>query len=243
MKANRFPILILGIGLIVMIAVFTGITPWRTDFWQGLISFAALLFAAAICYQSVYVVSKVTRKEETVAGFLAVVVLRSLYALAVIFHIVFFWMSVGVSLYAYILIHLITLAIWAMGTSILLWFNGYVRRQEEHTEALTRLVKQMQLSLRAMKQQLETKKEAEYGQLKAELQQLSEKVRFSDPLSSLSMKVLEDNLLWQMEALEQCVQLLIKNEADIGNVELSRKLIADITNDLSKRNSQLVALK
>lgn len=243
MNTNRLSTILYGLSLFITIAVFLLLSSWGEDMGLWLVSLLAVLFAESMGYWFFGYVIKRNSQREFIPAFIPFITLTVLYGAAVIFHICLFWLVLQISFTSYLVIHLITFAIWAIGMGITHYFTNYVRDQAEKTAVQTQLIKQMQAALLSIKHNLEPSKQAEREVLKSEIKQLMEQVKYSDPVSDASMMSVEENLLWQINSLEQCVQMLAKDEGDIGNVELSRKLIADISKDLIKRNSQLKELK
>ncbi|QGQ93749.1 hypothetical protein EHS13_01915 [Paenibacillus psychroresistens] len=243
MNTNRLSTMLYGLSLIITIAVFLLLSSWGDDMGFWLVSLLAVLFAESMGYWFFGYVIKRNSRRESVPAFVPFMTLTVFYGAAVIFHLCLFWLVLQISFTSYLVIHLITFAIWAIGMGMVHYFTDYVRDQAENAAVQTQLITQLQAVLLSIKHNLEPSKQAEREALKSELKQLMEQVKYSDPVSNASMMNVEENLLWQINSLDQCVQMLAKDEGDIGNVELSRKLIADISKDLIKRNSQLKELK
>ncbi|MNH90793.1 hypothetical protein D3C73_433380 [compost metagenome] len=173
-------------------------------------------------------------------GAIALGTIIVLYAVAVLFIVVFIQQMIHVSLFVYGIIHLVTALAAAAFYGAVSGFNRYVERQEADVRSRTARFKQIQHHLAVVKQELSNQAHDATQALMNEIRALEEKVKYSDPFSHPSLRILEDNLQWQVDELVKCVQ----SHGDVpGNVELSFMLIRDISKDLTTRNGKLHTLR
>ncbi|MDO3677353.1 hypothetical protein [Paenibacillus ehimensis] len=247
MNMNRLPAVAakLMFGLIVLgtVAAFflCPVEDWGTGHWW--ISLISIVLAEAACYYCAVGEVKQNRRGDVLPASLTFVTISVLYGAAAIFHTVFFWLTLRISLTSYVLIEVITAVLWAIGMGLAYHFTNVVRNQEDDRKAQMQLMKQMKLALDSVSYALEEEEIEEREALKAGVRELIEKVKYSDPVSHPSMIHMEENLLWQIKELERCVRGLSDQAGKTGKVEMSRKLLRDISADLGRRNSQLITLK
>jgi hypothetical protein len=184
------------------------------------------------------------RKRSSVArnipGTIALGVIIGMYAVAVLIIFVLFVQLIPVSLTVYVMLQLVAAAAGAVLYGLVWGFNLYVEKQEKDVNSRTYAFKQIQHNLAALKQELTNESQEATQALVNELRALEEKMRYSDPLSHPSLRILEDNLQWQVDELVKCIQG--RGESP-GNIELSYMLMQDISKDLSERNGKLHNLR
>ncbi|CAG7609758.1 hypothetical protein PAESOLCIP111_01203 [Paenibacillus solanacearum] len=235
---------IFGMVFLATLALFLLITPAFEQFGHGVVSLVAVVIAELGVYLSLLYVAKSNRRaREATAARFSFVTLAVLYGVAVIVHMLLFWILFQVSFFSYGLIHVITFALWMASLGVSRRYNRYVEEQEEGTAVQTQLMKQMRLILHSVGQQMSDGKRAGYDELQPLLHELIENMRYSDPVSDPSMMAMEENLLWQIQQLQRCVGAVVQQEGDSENLGLCRQLIQDISADLAKRNAQLISVK
>jgi hypothetical protein len=199
-----------------------------------------LLVEVAIYNYCRYWIRKRSSVTRNIPGTIALGTVIGMYAIAVLIIFVLFVQLISVSLSVYMMIHLVTAAAGAVLYGLVWGFNYYVEKQEKDVSSRTYAFKQILHNLTALKQELTNESQETTQTLVNELRALEEKMRYSDPFSHPSLRILEDNLQWQVDELVKCIQG--RGESP-GNIELSSMLIQDISKDLSERNGKLHNLR
>ncbi|RKN84598.1 hypothetical protein [Paenibacillus ginsengarvi] len=238
MNINRLFASLYGIVLLLTVVLFLAAGEWGADAGVRFVSLLALLFAETMGWRLIVYANAAGAAGKSLPARLLFVTVTTLYGAAVVLHIVLFWLVWSVSLFAYILIHLATLVVWGTGMGLSLAYSKYVGDQAKRTTAQTQLIDRMRAKLRSIQQTLDRLDWADHEGLRGELRELLEKLTYSASVPRGTMPIAEDSMLWQIDALEQCVRKLEQNKEDKGNIELSRQLIVDITEDLARRNRQ-----
>ncbi|MDF2921493.1 MAG: hypothetical protein K0R57_407 [Paenibacillaceae bacterium] len=229
------------VGLIITLAIFVWLGQWDLSAGKWWCSLASFIFAETLGYGYLVRLIGNRRRTRMVHAHLTAGTLILLYGAAVTAIAIIFWLIIPVSLFTYLILHLIAAAVLAAGLIAARAFSGYVEDQEPAAQGETQIFRQTQGILHVLRQDMDNWLKEKDGQLHGLLDQLADKVQFSDPVSHPSLIAMEENLLWQARELEKSLKRLRQGEN--GNLELSRQLILEIMSDITKRNSQLIALK
>lgn len=243
MLTKRLAGILFGAGAAATLALFLLLMRAIGDPGHGWISMLAVVFAEAAVYGCFASVGKARQGRDTLPAYMPLAIVSVLYGAAVLVHTIVFWLILKLSLPVYVWIHAATWIVWAIAAAICYRMAGYITSQEQRAAKQTQLIKQLQQRLQTIRNLLERETASAPGSLLAEIGQLQDQLKYSDPFSHPSLSALEASMLWQTDELERCAEQAARNGRDEGSIKLSRSLVADIAADLAKRNKQLAALK
>ena len=236
--------LLFGTVVVLTAGLFLGLS-WGnipSRFWW--ISILLLLAAEILAYGSILFVIRDGRRARTaVPAALPYIVISVLYAAAVLFHIVVFWQIAHVSFQAYLIIQFVTLGTAVAALSIAAIQHRFVKDQQDEQKTKTDLFKQIQGILQNALYMLQARDYPHEQGLKAKLAHLTDKARYSDPVSHPSLLPIEESLFWQSKELEKWLRASGGAEGGTASEELPDQLIRDMDYELEKRNRQHIALK
>ncbi|MEK8132514.1 hypothetical protein WMW72_31920 [Paenibacillus filicis] len=231
---------IFAVLLIMTLGIFISYKPWTLPTGHWWVSLTAIVIAEVAALFSTLGNSRRRRAHPAVWSHLT---MTFLYGTAVLAYTFIAWLLLGISFFSYALLHFVTFCLWIIGLLAATYYKHEVTSDEENRAVQTALIKQMLRGAMVVEQLLEGMGRPETAPLKKKAQELTERVRYSDPISHPSMTVLEESLLWQINELERCVRQLGREEDTAQVLKLSQQLVGDIMADLIKRNSELLALK
>lgn len=181
--------------------------------------------------------------KAAVPMYLAVGTVLILYDIAVLLHIVLFWMMMKVSAGAYLAIHLLTLAAALIIALFLGMAKMFIRRQETDEQGRLQSMKRLQLVVQAARMELEAWQHEERGMMTELLRKLEEQVKYSDPVSLPAMVLEEAQLMDKADRLETGVRSAVRDEHTLYSPEELRSMIQDLSKAIRLRNEQLASLK
>lgn len=236
--------IIYGLTVVLTLAVIflTGLPFVRENhLW---ITLSALLLAETIAFRVViYMLSNHKQFTKLIPGYMAYGTVSGVYFLSVILIVGLFSLWLNVSTFSYFLIHLIALAAAAIVFGLVALYVKNVGHQEADTASQVQLLKGMQLTLLTVKQHVDMWNDENSGSIKQLVEQLEEKVRYSDPISHPSLSLTDQELVQQIQELAERISALVRDteqQEDVGNLG---KFIRNIEHQLEERNRQLVELK
>ncbi|WP_040952615.1 hypothetical protein [Gorillibacterium massiliense] len=229
--------------IVLTAGIFIG-TSWGylpSRYWW--ISLVLLFAAEVLAYGSIlFVIRSSRRAKGAVPAAVPYITISVLYAAAVLFHIVVFWLIIHVPFRTYMIIHFVTVAAAVAALAVTAIQHRYVKEQQDEQEARTDLFKQTQGKLQNALYLLQARSLPGEAGLKSKLAQLQDKARYSDPVSHPSLVAIEESLFWQSNELEKWIRSSAAGSTE-AKEELPLQLIADMDVELEKRNRQLIALK
>lgn len=236
-------IYILAILITLAVVFLIGLPFSRTS--HTWISLGALLLAETAIYGlALHYISGGKRASALIPGYLAYSVIAGLYLAIVIVFIIVFSLAADISTVSYGLLHFIALAIAAIMASLITLYVRHAEQQDGDPSASSHdWVPEVRDTLLLVKQELEGWNGEASGGLRKGIEELDEKVRYSDPVSHPSLSGTEKNVLNRIRLLaNEISELATASETD-GEAERLSKQIREVSNEVSVRNQRLVQLK
>ncbi|MCR8642945.1 hypothetical protein NV379_09760 [Paenibacillus sp. N1-5-1-14] len=204
------------------------------------ISLGALVLAETAVYSTaLFGIATQKRGGSISIGLSAFVTVSTLYLIAVAVIVILFSLLFDISVLSYSLIHLIVIAIAGIAVGMAS-FAFHKSVQDDNATSQTQFVQSMLHVLRDSVRQLQGKEEGK--QLFRELEQLEEKVRFSDPVSHTTMLEVEHHLLGEMEKLAADIREYMKQPIQ-EEIDSFDRRIRDLSIILTDRNEKLLQRK
>lgn len=219
--------------------------PWMqpiNTYWAISLAAALLVETTAFVYVRL-MLSAGQRASAQAPAYMAYGTILVLAGVAVIVHIVVFWKLLQVSILTYSLIQGITFLLLLALLIVVRVFAGYSQNQESSVRQHVQFIKQLQLQVLKMKQDLATWRYPEHEEIKSLLDKLEENLRYSDPVSHHQMFAREQHLVDQINLLADSVRLLPAAGDPGPALQHIRKLAWDTINGLELRNVELASLK
>lgn len=239
----RLITLIYALAVILTLAVVFFIGLQFTGPVHLWISLAALLIAETAVYGlNLYHIGNRNRPDGIVSGYLAYMTIAGLYllaaAIAIVISLIF-----PLSAARYGLIHVILLAAAGILAGFVAIFSRNASDQEQEMKEQVWWVQQMGIALLGIKQDLETWNHQEKERIKKGIEDLEEKVRYSDPVSQPEVASTEMYLLDQARSLASGVRGLANAPDAAAEAERIGAQIRDMANQIAVRNRQLLQAK
>lgn len=210
---------------------------------QAWITLGVLILAEFVLYSLIlHYIAQQSRSNKLMSGFMAYASIAGLYFLAVVIAIVV-TLAFGLSTSKYILIHVILLAAAAILSGGVMLFSRNVSEQEREIEEQAGWINQMMLHLREIKQDLESWNHPVKDLLKKGLEDLEEKVRYSDPVTHPGLAAAERELLDLIRQLAGRVRGLAQLPDAAEEAEGIGSQIRETSSKLAKRNQWLLQNK
>lgn len=182
------------------------------------------------------------RPDVMLTGFLAHIAVAVVYLIAVVILILLALMT-AISVVSYLLLHIVLLMVAGIASGFIVLFARYVRKQEQDEKA--QWVKLMKIIMVEINQYLALWNGSDKEQLKTVFEELEEKVRYSDPVSTPELAPMEWDLLEQARQLAASVRSLTQT-SDAAAASTASGIAAqmrEMTSRLTLRNEQLLQAK
>lgn len=182
------------------------------------------------------------RPDIMLTGFLPYIAITIVYLITVTVLILLAIMT-AISVFSYLLLHIILLAAIGIASGFIALFARYVRNQEQDAQA--QWVKLMRIIMVEIKQYLALWNGSEKDQLKSAFDELEEQVRYSDPVSIPDLAPMELDLLEQARQLAASVRNLTHTSDDAAEATAAGLVaqIREMTSRVTLRNEQLLQAK
>lgn len=231
----------LAIILTVAIIFLIGLQFTRpSHLWISL--FALFIAESAVYGLNMHRNSSQSHPDGLISGYMAYATVAGIYLIAVVAAIALSLIIV-ISTFSYALIHIILLSAGGIISGLIAMFSRNVIEQEHKMPEQVIWVKHMGLTLLGIKQDLESWKHPESEQLKKGLEELEEKVRFSDPVSIPPLAAAEQQLLGLARNLANGVRNLAHASDVAVEVERIHAQMRDMASQMTIRNQQLLLHK
>ncbi|MGG1551002.1 hypothetical protein [Paenibacillus ferrarius] len=232
------------LAVLVTILLFMVFRQDTTPWGHWLVSLVAMILVELTAFGYVVTAMRNSRKfQQTVPAYLGISVVIIAYGVVVLVDILLFWLVIGVALSTYLYLHLITAALAGIGIAIMSSAKNVIQEQDDSTKSQTLLMKQLQSSIFAIKQDLSALERTDLTDIHRIVAELEENVKYSDPVGHPSLVHLEEDLLWQTGELHKCVRELLRDQDNPSSPTMTRRLVRDIVNALNNRNQKLQLLK
>ncbi|MCC3372647.1 hypothetical protein [Cohnella sp. REN36] len=240
----RIDTFIYVLALIVTVAVLLlfGLPLFRPGHFA--FSLGSLLIAETAAYfYSRYMSTLNRRFGKLVPGYLGYGTIVFLYFVASVVIILVFSVYLDVSTRSYALIHVIALALAGILAGFVAFSVNNAQEQEDEAAEAVQWVSGMLLSISSAKLHLNGVGDAAAAPLKRSVDELEEKVRYSDPVSHPSMRETDELLLQQVKLLSDDILLLGAGFDVAEQSEPLARRVGQLMNEVMLRNQQLVRLK
>ncbi|MBB6672032.1 hypothetical protein [Cohnella nanjingensis] len=240
----RIDTFIYVLALIVTVAAvfLTGLPVYRPGHF--IFTVGSLLLAETAAYGYSRYMSSIKRSfGKTGPSYLGYGTVIVLYFIAVLGIIVLFSIMLDVSTGSYALIHLIALAIAGILGGFMAFSVKNAEEQEDEAAASVQWVSGMLQSLLSAKLHLNAVSDASAVPLKRSVEELEEKVRYSDPVTHPSMRDTDQLLLQRVQLLADDIQLLGGGLNVAEQSEPLARRVGELSNQVTLRNQQLIQLK
>ncbi|NOJ69926.1 hypothetical protein [Paenibacillus alvei] len=228
----------------VTAGLFFGLSEADSRGFSWWLSLGSLMLAGLICYLfCMNVLFHLSKHKDEVPLNLSIMAIAFMYNIAVLIHIVLFWLVMDVPEKMYMWIHIITFAaafILALLIGLTRVSVGRLQREESYrVQAMKRLL----LVVQGARLELEGWKDAERDGLVELMRKLEEQVKYSDPMSVPAMVLEEGQLMEQADRLEAGVQSVVRERNTVYSADELRDMIRKLSNGIKLRNEQLANLK
>ncbi|MBN3524074.1 hypothetical protein [Paenibacillus apiarius] len=230
--------------LTVTVALFFTFSEIDTRDLSWWLSLGSLVLAELLSYLFSFKLLKGGPEfKAAVPAYLSLGTVLFFYDLAVLIHIVLFWIILDVSAQAYLWIQLLTFAV-ALVIALLLGLSKvFVGRLVTDERMRLQSMKQLQLVVHGARLELEGWEHAERETMLELLRKLEEQVKYSDPVSLPAMVLEEAQLMEKANRLEAGVRSAVRERHTLYSAEELRGMIQDLSNAIRLRNEQLTILK
>jgi len=245
--ASRFKWITSAIFLIlgtVTVGLFFGLSEEASRGFSWWLSFGSLMMAGVISYLfCMSMLVHLSKHKDEVPMNLSMGAIAFIYNIAVLVHIVLFWLVLDVSEKLYMWIHIITFALAFILALLIGLTRLSVGRLQKDESNRMQFKKRLQLVLHGARLELEGWEHAERDVLLEQMGKLEEQVKYSDPLSVPAMVLEEGQIMDQAARLEEGVRSMVRDRNTVYSADELRDMIRQLSNGMKLRNEQLAALK
>ncbi|MDK8181770.1 hypothetical protein [Paenibacillus sp. UMB4589-SE434] len=176
-------------------------------------------------------------------NYLSIGMILFFYNVAVLVHIILFWLILDVPSKVYFWIHLVTFAVAFILALLLGMIQTFVGRQEKDERKRQHSMKKLQMVVHGARLELERWEHPERDQLLALVNKLDEQAQYSDPISHSTMVLEEAHLMEKAVRLEEGVRSAVRDQHTLYSADELRGMIQELSNSIQLRNDQLMTLK
>lgn len=245
--ASRFKWITSAIFLIlgaVTVGLFFGLSDVESRGFSWRLSLGSLMVAGVISYLfCMSVLVHLSKHKDEVPMNLSMGAIAFICNIAVLVHVVLFWLVLDVPEKVYMWIHIITFAVAFILTLLIGLTRLSVGRLQKDESNRMQFKKRLQLVLHGARLELEGWKDAERDELLDLMRKLEEQVKYSDPMSVPAMVLEEGQLMEQADRLEAGVRSVVRERNTVYTADELRDMIRKLSNGIKLRNEQLAELK
>lgn len=209
-------------------------------FW---ISVVALLLCIIIAFGHPLFSLNMENNKTPVPVIISIDTLISFYGVFVIADILIFWAAFKTTWEIYLTVHLISLFIFIIIGGLLIMYNISASIRVKEASCHLRSISEIKITLEDTKDIMKALKDMdEYKTASDKLEELYDKIRYSDPVSHRGIEDIELEIIGEVNELKDKITGIIAGESDLSLVDIT-EYINSIIDKAGKRNRVLAALK